>query len=104
MGRTRGGRNTKIMAATDGRGLAVKLLLIEGQAYEGNHVIPLLEAPTGLRVVGDKGFDSDKLRRQLEELGANPCFPGKTNRVSKPRFNRRLYRQRYRVGGFTNQR
>jgi len=30
MGRTRGGRNTKIMALTDGRGLPVKLLLIEG--------------------------------------------------------------------------
>ena len=34
MGKTRGGRNTKIMALTDGRGLAVNLLLIAGQAMK----------------------------------------------------------------------
>jgi hypothetical protein len=42
MGKTRGGRNTKIMALTNARGLALKLSLIEGQAYEGNHVVELL--------------------------------------------------------------
>ncbi|WP_395719768.1 IS5 family transposase [Prosthecobacter sp.] len=59
MGRTRGGRNTKIMALTDGRGLPVRLLLIEGQAYEGKYVIPLLEAPEGLMVVGDSRAQRD---------------------------------------------
>jgi len=100
MGRTRGGRNTKIMALTNGQGLPVKLLLIEGQAYEGNHVIPLLEAPAGLKVVGDKGFDSDKLRLELEELGASHCFPSKSNRKKKRRLNRKLYRQRYKVENY----
>ena len=100
MGKTRGGRNTKIMAATDGRGLAVKLLLIEGQAYEGNHVIPLLERPRGLKVVGDKGFDSDRLRGELESLGASHCFPSKANRKKKRRLARKLYRQRYKVENY----
>ena len=100
MGRTRGGRNTKIMALTNGQGLPVKLLLIEGQAYEGNHVIPLLEAPAGLKVVGDKGSDSDKLRLELEELGASHCFPSKSNRKKKRRLNRKLYRQRYKVENY----
>ena len=100
MGKTRGGRNTKIMAATDGRGLPVKLLLIEGQAYEGNHVIGLLDKPRGLMVVGDKGFDSDKLRHDLEQLGARHCFPSKSNRKKQRRLNKKLYRQRYRVENF----
>jgi transposase len=100
MGRTRGGRNTKIMALTDGRGLPVKLLLIEGQAYEGRYVIPLLEAPAGLMVVGDKGFDSDPLRQQLEQLGASHCFPSKSNRRKKLRLNKKLYRQRYKVENY----
>jgi transposase len=52
MGKTRGGRNSKIMALTDVRGLPVKLSLIEGQAYEGHHVIELLDDPRGLMVVG----------------------------------------------------
>ena len=70
-----GGRNTKIMTLTDGRGLAMPLLLIEGQACEGHHVLQLLRDPAGLCVVGDKGFDSNKLRLQLEMLGATHCIP-----------------------------
>jgi len=100
MGRTRGGRNTKIMALTDGRGLPVKLLLIEGQAYEGKHVIPLLEAPEGLMLVGDKGFDSDPLRQQLEQLGVSHCIPSRSNRHKKRRLNKKLYRQRYKVENY----
>lgn len=120
MGRTRGGRNTKIMALTDGRGLPVKLLLIEGQAYEGKYVMPLLEAPEGLMVVGDSraqrdsqpqaarrarqsrgnGFDSDPLRQQLEALGASHCIPSKSNRRKKRRLNKKLYRQRYKVENY----
>jgi len=100
MGKTRGGRNTKIMALTDVRGLPVKLSLIEGQAYEGHHVIELLEDPCGLMVVGDKGFDDDNLRQQLEELGARHCFPSKSNRKKKRKLNKKLYRQRYRVENF----
>ena len=100
MGKTRGGRNSKIMALTDVRGLPVKLSLIEGQAYEGHHVIELLDDPRGLMVVGDKGFDDDKLRKQLEEVGAEHCFPSKSNRKKKSRLNKKLYRQRYRVENF----
>jgi transposase len=100
MGKTRGGRNSKIMALTDVRGLPVKLSLIEGQAYEGHHVIELLDDPRGLMVVGDKGFDDDKLRKQLEEVGAEHCFPSKSNRKKKRRLNKKLYRQRYRVENF----
>jgi transposase len=100
MGKTRGGRNSKIMALTDVRGLPVKLSLIEGQAYEGHHVIELLDDPRGLMVVGDKGFDDDKLRKQLGEVGAGHCFPSNSNRKKKSRLNKKLYRQRYRVENF----
>ncbi len=100
MGRPRGGRNTKIMALTDGRGLPVKLLLIEGQVYEGKYVIPLLESPEGPMVVGDKGFDSDPLRQQLEQPGASHCIPSKSNGRKRRRFNKKLYRQRYKVENY----
>jgi len=95
MGRMRGGSNTKIIALTDDRGLPMKLLLIECQAYVGKHVVPLLEAPERLLVVRDKGFDSAPLRRQLEQLRASHCIPSKSNRRKKRRLNKKLYRQRY---------
>ena len=100
MGKTRGNRNNKIMALTDGRGLAVNLLLIPGQADEGHHVLPLLENPTGLCVVGDKGFDSDKLRQQLQLLGATPCIPRSARCGIQRKVSRKLYRQRYRIENY----
>ncbi|MBL9178215.1 MAG: transposase [Verrucomicrobiaceae bacterium] len=100
MGKTRGGRNTKLMALTDRHGCLMSFLLVEGQAYEGRHVRRLLPKGRKWKVVGDKGFDSDKLRRELEGLGHTTCFPGKKNRKRKVNYSRKLYRQRYRVENF----
>ncbi|OYW31519.1 MAG: hypothetical protein B7Z47_00910, partial [Chthoniobacter sp. 12-60-6] len=100
MGKTRGGRNSKLMALTDKRGRLMSMKLIEGQAYEGAHVLGLLPRGGKWRVVGDKGFDSDKLRRALVARGHKPCFPGKKNRKHKIKYSKRLYRQRYRVENF----
>jgi transposase len=64
------------------------------------NVVPLLEALEGLMVVGDKGFDSDPLRQQLEQLGASHCIPSRSNRHKKRRLNKKLYRQRYKVENY----
>lgn len=100
MGKTRGGRNTKLMALTDGKGRMMSFLLVEGQAYEGKHVRTLLPKGRKWQVVGDKGFDSDKLRKELEDGGHTTCFPGKKNRRSKVAYSKKLYRRRYRVENF----
>ena len=96
MGKSRGGRNTKLMALSDATGGLVSASLIEGQAYEGHHVIKLLKEGCNLHIVGDKSFDDGKLRATLRALGHRPCFPGK----SKVRYSKRLYRTRYRVENF----
>jgi hypothetical protein len=62
MGKTRGRRNTKLMALTDAQGRLMSSALIEGQAYEGHHVVKLIKQGCNLRIVGDKGVDDDKLR------------------------------------------
>jgi len=49
----------------------------------------LLEVAAGFKVVSDKGFDSDKLRRELEALGASHRFPSKVNTKQEPRLNKR---------------
>jgi len=43
---------------------------------------------------GDKGYDSDALRRKIESKGAAPNIPPKTNRRWKPCFSPFLYRDR----------
>ena len=97
MGKTRGGRNTKLMALTDSQGRIVELKLVEGQSYEGAHVVGMLGEEVDLLIVGDKGFDSDRLRRELESLGHKTCIPGRRNRNREVPYNRRNYRIRYRV-------
>lgn len=100
MGKTRGGRNTKLMALTDVQGRLMSAALVEGQAYEGHHVVKLLKHGDNLRIVGDKGFDDDKLRAFLRALGHRPCFPTKKNRKLKISVPKSLYRKRYRVENF----
>jgi len=43
---------------------------------------------------GDKGYDSDAIRRQVEERGAMPNIPPKSNRIWKNCFSPFLYRDR----------
>ena len=43
---------------------------------------------------GDKGYDSNKVRLQIEIAGAAPNIPPKSNRRYKPGFSPALYRDR----------
>ncbi len=43
---------------------------------------------------GDKGYDTDAVRRKIEAKGAAPNIPPKSNRVWKNCFSPRLYRNR----------
>jgi len=43
---------------------------------------------------GDKGYDTDAIRRQIEATGAMPNIPPKANRIWKSGFSPFLYRGR----------
>ena len=53
-----------------------------------------MASPQTVVLHGDKGYDSDKLRRQIERLGAAPNIPPKINRKYKPGFSPALYKNR----------
>jgi transposase len=48
-------------------------------------------------VQGDKGYDSNNVRSQIEAAGTAPKIPPKSNRRYKPGFSPALYRDRYAV-------
>ena len=50
--------------------------------------------PPSLNLNGDKGYDSNAIRRQVEERGAMPNIPPKVNRRWKSCFSPFLYRDR----------
>jgi transposase len=45
-------------------------------------------------IQGDKGYDSNAVRRQIEDAGAAPNIPPKSNRRYRPGFSKALYRNR----------
>jgi transposase len=53
-----------------------------------------MASPQTLVLQGDKGYDSDRLRRQIEAQGAAPNIPSRSNRRCKPGFWPALYRNR----------
>jgi len=100
IGRTKGGLNTKICALVEGRGRLMAVAIAPGQTYEVEASAPLLETLRRVLLVGDKGFDSDALRRQMLAQGCLAAVPPRSGRRSPAWFHRELYRQRHKIENF----
>ena len=95
IGVSRGGRNTKVHAITDSQGRPLAFLLTPGQAADCKAAEHLL---IGLRprciVHADRAYDSNRIRDLIEEQGAVPNIPPKSNRRWKSCFSKTLYKGR----------
>jgi transposase len=56
----------------------------------------------GAVVVADKGYDADSIRTYIRHQGAVPNIPNRSNRKTKFRWTKALYRERNRVERFFN--
>ena len=45
-------------------------------------------------MLAEKAYDADRIRELIQEQGATPNIPPKSNRRWKPCFSKRLYRER----------
>ncbi|WP_157865845.1 IS5 family transposase [Mesorhizobium japonicum] len=95
LGRSRGGLTTKIHVVVDAQGLPIRLGLTAGQAHDGQIADMLLDhlGPRTI-VLADKAYDADRIRDLIQQQGATPNIPPKSNRRWKPCFSKRLYRKR----------
>ncbi|WP_182356614.1 IS5 family transposase [Komagataeibacter europaeus] len=99
IGRTKGGLNSKLHAVCDGQRRPVRLYLTAGQVsdFKGADVL-LADLPEGTEeVIGDRGYDSNQIRRYLVERNITACIPPRKNRKSKPSYNWHLYKKRHLV-------
>lgn len=95
IGRSRGGRTTKIHALTDTACRPIAFLLTGGQVAGCTAADQLLDQLTAADLVhGDKGYDTNAVRRKIEAKGAAPNIPPKVNRRWKSCFSPYLYRNR----------
>jgi transposase len=98
VGRSRGGRNTKIHALADAKGRLIAILLTGGQAHDypvAKRLIRRVKPPK--HMLGDMAYDGDQLREELTEQGTKPVIPNRSNRKKPFSFNKRIYKLRWRI-------
>lgn len=115
MGRSQGGFSTKIHLRAEGGGKLLTFILTPGDRHELSVAERLMEQGKvngsgrgrprcrPKRVVGDKGYSSDKFRRFLRRRGIGYTIARKVNEHRGGSFDKALYRQRNRVERLINQ-
>jgi transposase len=95
IGRTKGGRNTKLHAVCDEKGRPCVLLLTPGNVHDCKVAQRCIEAlPPSAKLVADKGYDSQALREWLQERGTEPVIPPRRNRKIQYDYDKVVYKQR----------
>ena len=98
IGRSRGGRNTKIHAIADAKGRLLSILLTGGQAHDCPPAKRLIRrSKPAKRFLGDRAYDSAELRHWLNDRGTRDVVPNKINRKQPFTFDRKSYKQRHRI-------
>lgn len=99
MGRSRGGLSSKIHMACDALGYPLGFVITGGQRADCTQARGLLKRflrPASSAIM-DAGYDSDDIRRFVEESGATAVIAYRSNRKHIPTFDKHLYAERFQI-------
>src|SRR5271170_458918 len=95
IGRSRGGRTSKIHALADDRGRPVAFALTPGNVADIIMAIPLIDAVAKpKRLLADKAYDADSLRRWLKQRKIKAAIPSTASRRTPYPLDRTAYKRR----------
>ena len=77
-----------------------RFVLLPGQHHDTVGVRPLIEGVAFGALLGDKAFDADWLRADLDARGAAAVIPPKANRRDPRCYDRELYKARHLIENF----
>jgi transposase len=100
IGRSRGGLTTKIVALVDALGNLVRFVLLPGQRHDSVGVAPLLKDLDFAALLADKAFDTNAIRADLNERGAQAVIPPKADRTTRIPCDFEMYKWRHLVENF----
>lgn len=96
-------RGAKIHALVDAEGRPIDFVLTPGQTHDSRPGSALLEGlEQGVILLADQAYDTDAIRKQVDEQGAWANIPAKRNRKKTFPFSAWLYRYRNLVERFFN--
>jgi transposase len=81
----------------DGLGNLARFVLLSGHRHDSAGVMPLIDGITFDAFFGDKAFDIDWLRAELNRRGARAVIPPKSNRTQTIACDFHMYRWRHLV-------
>ena len=88
------------MALVDALGNLVRFVLLPGQRHDTVGVAPLIAGLSFSALLGDKAFDVDWLRVELDSRGAAAVIPSKSNRKATITYDKDMYRWRHLIENF----
>jgi transposase len=75
--------------------LAARMVMTPGNVSDHTAAASLTGGLKDTAAVGDKGYDSKKLRNQLRSQGCEPCIPARKNTKKPEPYDEELYRTRH---------
>ena len=99
IGKSRAGNTSKIHLAVDAYGLPIAFRITGGDVHDSTEAQALIdELPIGGALVADKGYDSERIRKQVDAKGMDSVIPRKRNsKTGNSSLDRGLYRYRHLV-------
>ena len=99
IGKSRAGNTTKLHLAVDAYGLPIEFDVTGGEVADCSAASELIaKLPDTEAVVADKGYDSERLREQIQSRGSQAVIPRKRNSVKgNADLDWGLYRYRHLV-------
>jgi transposase len=84
----------------DALGNLVRFVLLPGQRHDTIGVPPLIEGIAFGALLGDRAFDVDWLRAELDKRGVCAVIPPKSNRKTCIDYDRAMYRWRHLIENY----
>lgn len=98
IGLTKGGRNSKLHAVTDGLGRPIRLFLTAGQRSDYIGARALVSGfPKAKHLLADRGYDADWFRNDLTYKDITPCIPPRKNRKDPIQYDEERYKARHKI-------
>ena len=102
LGRSRGGFSTKVHVSVDALGNPLRFTLTGGQAHDITQAYELIDGIESEYVIADRGYDSQRFRERIVEMGATPVIPPRSSRREPQPYDEHLYGERHLVECYIN--
>jgi transposase len=90
--------NTKLHASCDSRRRPLNLFVTDGQVSDYIGAAAMLSSlPKVDWLLGDRAYDADWFRDALKDKGIRACIPGRSQRKTPVKYDKRRYKRRNRI-------